>query len=202
MRKLLFIILTVIPTLLVAQKAPSSELLDKIMSENKRIKSIECPFTHTKYLPFMSENIISKGMFYYDINGKVCMDYIEPAGELLLINGDLFKMVANGKERKMNAQSKSKAGELSNLLFACFQGNLSGLNDCKITYEETADLYIMTVVMLKKSKMLPEILVLEYNKKDYSIERMKMEEDDGSFSLYELKGKKINTDITKDKFGK
>lgn len=179
---------------------PSAEFITKLKQENEKIISMTCPFSQEKKMEILENPIFSNGQFYYEKSDKVCMNYIDPKGDLMLINGELFVMIANGKSMEKNAQNKNKFGALKNLLFACFQGDLNALGDSNLDFEEDDNYFIINVEMKKKSRILPEKLYLKYDKKDFSISYMILHESNGNSTSYELKNKKINMKLDSSVF--
>ena len=104
-------------------------------------------------------------------------------------------MITHGKTQSKNAQNKNKFGSLKNLLFACFQGDLNSIGNCSFDYSEDASSYIIDVEMKKKNRILPDKLHLRYDKSNYLLTYMEMEESNGTKTIYKLEGKKINTSI-------
>ena len=76
------------------------QAIEKIASANAKYTSVTCPFTKTAHMAMMEKALVSKGKLIFSRPDKLKMEYSEPAGNLLDINGDSFVMV-NGK-RKMN----------------------------------------------------------------------------------------------------
>ncbi len=174
---------------------PTSDFINKLKSENEKVNTIVCPFNQEKHFEILENAILSKGTFYYQKDDKVCMSYNDPQGDLLLINGEQFVMITNGKTQSKNAQNKNKFGSLKNLLFACFQGDLNSIGNCSFNYSEDASSYIIDVEMKKKNRILPDKLHLRYDKSNYLLTYMEMEESNGTKTIYKLEGKKINTSI-------
>lgn len=176
---------------------PIDEFIVKLKQENEKISTITSHFKQTKTLPIMDEPIISEGSFYFDRNGKVCMEYTEPQGDILLINGETVQMITNGKQ----AQSKNRFAELKSLLISCFKGDLQQLGNCNFSLKNEKNLYVVTAEMNNgKAKGLPSKVILSYDQKDYTITSMEMDEANGNITLYQLSGKKNNQPIDESVF--
>lgn len=195
--KLFILVAFALGSFAVSAQQPVNEVISKLKQENEKISTISSHFKQTKTLPIMDEPIISEGSFYFDHNGKVCMDYTNPQGDILLINGETVQIVTNGKQ----SQSKNRFSELKSLLIACFKGDLNQLGNCKFTLVDSKTSYIIVAEMNKeKSKGLPQKVILTYDRKDCSISEMKMEEANGNTTLYQLSSKKINQPIEEQVF--
>ncbi len=187
-------------TLGLSAAEPSKEFINTLKIENEKIQTIVCPFNQEKHLEVFENPLKTNGTFYYQKDNKVCMSYDNPKGDLLLINGDQFVMITNGKTQNKNAQNKNKFGALKNLLFACFQGDLNSIGDCSFDYSEDSNHYIIVAEMKKKSRILPEKLLLKYDKKNFIISYMEMLESNGNKTVYILENKSINESVDTNVF--
>lgn len=75
------------------------EFESRLAKEAQTIQSIESDFTQVKYLDILDEKVTSKGKFYYQKSGKICMEYAQPVNYLIVINDSRLKIVADGKKR-------------------------------------------------------------------------------------------------------
>jgi outer membrane lipoprotein-sorting protein len=143
----------------------------------------------------MSEDISSSGKFFYCKPDRLLMKYEQPAGDLMLINKDQLVMVAEGKQSKASTKSSSRARTMKNILSSCLQGDMSLIDGVTLSCEETASSYVITAKLKKKTKSGVNKVVLDYDKSDLTLAVLRMDESDGSYTLYKLVNKVVNQTV-------
>ncbi|MDR2801877.1 MAG: outer membrane lipoprotein carrier protein LolA [Prevotellaceae bacterium] len=168
--------------------------LQKIKEANRAYTSITSPFKQTQHLVMLGENTSSAGMFYYRKPAYLSMKYTQPAGDLLLIDGNRFKLVVAGKEKKVSSKNAKMEG-MKTILSACLQGDVEQLNATKITCSKQAqDDVIVADINGKVNKSGVSRVIVRYDKTDYSPVSIQTIEPDGSYTLYELTGRIMNSE--------
>jgi outer membrane lipoprotein-sorting protein len=168
----------------------------KIQNGNKDYNTIVSSFKQTKFISMLGEDIVSAGTLYYNKPEQLSMKYTDPAGDLMLINGEQCVMTAAGKERKTTVKASAKIRGMKNILSASLKGNLHEMEAEKITMTETPQFYIVTAMVdgkLNKSGISK--VIVNYDKKNFVISSLRTEEADGSYTLYELNNPKVNAVI-------
>ncbi len=204
MKRIHLLVLTLICTLAVNAQIVSQTdfpVVQKIASGNSEYKTIVSKFKQTQHLAMMGEDMTSEGDFYYQKPEELTMRYTDPAGDLMMISGDRFVMVAAGKKRETSGKTNQKMQGMKAILSACLQGNVLQMGAEKVTLEETGKHYVLTAIIDKKSnKSNFDKVVASYDKKDLSLSVLQTIERDGSYTIYELSNKKFNTPIAPDTF--
>jgi outer membrane lipoprotein carrier protein len=178
-----------------AQNDSVDSIVEKIKRANLECTSISSDFIQIKHLSFMNEDVSSSGKFFYSKPDRLLMKYEQPAGDLMLINKDQLVMIAAGKYSKASAKSSSKARAMKNILSSCLQGNVSLIDGVTLSCEETADSYVITAKLKKKTKSGINKIVLNYDKSDLILAVLRMEESDGSYTAYKLVNKILNQSV-------
>lgn len=173
-----------------------SPVIEKIMQGNRTYTTIVSDFKQTQHLPIIEEDITTGGTFYYKKPEQLAMHYNDPAGDMMLLDGDKFIMVAAGKKREISAKSNPKMQGMKAILSACLQGNALQIGAEKITCEETANQYVVTAELSQGANESNFFKVVAgYDKKDLSLSVLKTIESDGSYTMYELSKKEFNKSI-------
>jgi outer membrane lipoprotein carrier protein len=178
-----------------AQSDSTDSIIEKIKQANVGCTSITSDFTQVKHLSFMNEDVSSNGKFFYSKPDRLLMRYEQPAGDLMLINNDQLVMIAAGKYSKASAKSSSRARTMKNILSSCLQGDVSLIDGVKLSSEETADSYVVTAQLKKKTKSGVNKVVLNYDKSNLTLTVLRMEEPDGSYTVYTLINKVLNQPV-------
>lgn len=176
-------------------------ILEKIKEKNAAYTTIEADFAQVKHMPFLEEDMLSGGKLYYSKPEKLSMWYTDPAGDLMLINGDNFVMIASGKRNETTSKN-AKMRAMKMILSACMEGDVLKAGTTSVSCEETPKYYIVTAELAggKNNKSNISKVVVHYDKKDGSVAILRTEEPDGTFNNYELINKKINQPVEEEKF--
>jgi len=67
----------------------------------------------------------SKGKFFYKKAQKICLEYTNPQGNLIVMNGVKFKIQTNGKATVVKMNSNPMMRQMGDMLTACMTGNLN-----------------------------------------------------------------------------
>ena len=167
------------------------KILEKIKQENLKHTSIDCNFKQTKHISILGEDIISEGLFHYEKPDKLSMQYTNPEGDLMSIDGDKFVMITSGKRNETSAKSNAKMRGMKTILSSCLQGDVLQMEAAAITCEEDAKYYIVTADINKKTnKSNISKVTTYYHKSNLTVSILRTEEQDGSYTVYELVDKK------------
>jgi outer membrane lipoprotein-sorting protein len=178
-----------------------SRIVEKIRVANTAYTSVTSRFKQTRHLSLLEEDIHSGGQFYYAKPDKLAMLYDEPAGDLMLINGDRFVMVNGGKRKETSAKNNTRMKGMKTVLSACLQGDMTLIGASSISCAETANAYLITAEINGKDNKSNIVKVtLTFEKANLTLSVLRTEEKDGSYTVYELVDKKIDQPINADIF--
>jgi outer membrane lipoprotein-sorting protein len=183
-----------------AQDGSADPIIEKIRQANLTYTSITSVFSQSKHVSFMDTIIRSTGQFFYSKPGRLLMRYKQPVGDLLLINKEQLVMIAAGKYSKASAKVSSKARTMKNILSSCLEGNVSLIDGVTVSSEELPNFYVVTAKLKKKTKSGIVRVVLTYDKSDFTLSVMRMEESDGSYTEYALENKVLNQPVADEIF--
>lgn len=168
-------------------------ILNKIKEKNTAYTTIEADFEQIKHMPFLEEDMLSGGEFYYNKPDQLIMRYTDPEGDLMQIDGDNFVMIASGKRNETTSKN-AKMRAMKMILSACMEGDVLKAGTTSVTCSETPKHYIVTAELMggKNNKSNISKVIVSYDKKDCSVSILRTEEPDGTFNEYQLKNKKIH----------
>lgn len=174
----------------------------KLELSTKEVKSIESSFTQIKHLDVFDNDITLKGKFYYKYNNKICLDYTGSLSYIIVINADKLKIVDNGKKSIVNLGSNKTMKEMQGMLTACMSGDISQLSsEYELEYFEDSKHFL--VVVKPKSKVVQEYIKdfhIYFDKKDMSVDKLRISENTTDYTDYLFGNKKFNTLQNDDKF--
>jgi outer membrane lipoprotein-sorting protein len=174
----------------------------KLNEMSKSVKTIESNFTQEKNLSILSKAINSKGYFCYKKENKVRWEYTEPYSYLVIIQGSKLFVKDKSNKKQYDTQSNKMFQELNNFLVGCINGDiLSKTSDYQIEYmENNVQFYVKLVPNSQKMKEMISEIHIYFDKKDYSVARLKMVEQGGDYTNIDFMNKKLNGTISDEKF--
>lgn len=181
---------------------PTVEFNAKLAAQSKVVKTIKCNFSQTKHAAALTKDARLSGVFYYNNDGRMCLLYSEPRGNQIVINGDRFAIETAGKRNVVSASSNPMLRQLSLMLRACMTGDVAMFNSgWQARYSEQGAEYIVELLPQdKRAKKYVSKVVLNFNKKDMSLNKMMMVEASGDYSNYEFTDKVFNVAIEESVF--
>lgn len=182
--------------------ASVSAFQEQLKKEAAAIKSIESDFTQEKYMDVFEEKVVSQGRFYYQKENKIRMDYTRPLDYRIIINGTKLKMVSEEKSSIVNLGSNPLMNEMKGMLSACMIGDLQSIGaSYQLEYFETPATYIVRVRPVSKSvQAYIRQIIITFDKKDLSVQKLRLAENTNDYTEYWFSGKKYNTLPNDEKF--
>jgi outer membrane lipoprotein-sorting protein len=174
----------------------------KLSEMSKSTNTIESNFTQEKNLSILSKAINSKGYFCYKKVNKVRWEYTEPYSYLVIIQGTKLFVKDKNNKKQYDTQSNKMFQELNNFLVGCINGDiLNKTKEYQVEYQENnLQYYVKLVPNDKKMRDMINEIHIYFNKKDYSVDRLKMVEQGGDYTNIEFVNKKLNGIISDEKF--
>lgn len=174
----------------------------KLKEATKTTNSVESDFTQNKNLSILAKPIISKGKFWYKKEKQVRWEYTEPYLYLIVIKDSKLFIKDKNNQKQYDTQSNKMFQQLNDFLIGCINGEiLNNTKDFDLTFKENELLYYVVLIpkVQKMKQMLSEINIY-FDKKDYSVSKLKMVEQGGDYTVIEFFNKKLNANISDEKF--
>jgi outer membrane lipoprotein-sorting protein len=177
-------------------------LKKKISGSSEINKTIESNFIQEKHMSIFTEPVTSKGRFSYKNKTMVRWEYTEPFEYVVVINNGKLSVRDNSKVNSYDMTANSAFLEINGKLNAIIKGDIVNDNkDFRIRYFENNSLYLLKLKPLSKDmKNFFKEIEICFDKKDISVSIIKMVELSGDFTEIKFIGKKINVEISDDKF--
>lgn len=180
----------------------SVETFKKKLSEvSVSVNSIESDFIQKKHMDILSQDITSNGKFYYQKPDKIRLEYTAPVSYLIVINGKKVKITSDGKSNTYEIGSNPTMKQMNQLLTACMTGNLNlSESDYKFEYKENPTSFLLVVRPQGTAKNYMTNIDIYLDKKDLSVQRLKLTESSGDYTEYTFSNKKFNASLSNEKF--
>ena len=168
----------------------------------EKTNTIKSDFIQEKNLSFLSEKIISKGLFYFKKENKIRWQYTEPFDYLIIINENKIYIKDEDRESKYDMASNKIFKEINKIITGCVQGDiLNNDKEYKIEYYENDNFYYVKLTPYsEKMKEFLSNINIYFDKKDFSVSKLEMIELSGDYTKIEFLNKKLNEEIPDEKF--
>ncbi len=207
MRKLMMILFCFLAIHSIAQH-PGYKLLANTDDFRKQFtraaqstNSIQCDFVQDKNLAMLSDKIVSTGKFWFKRENKVRMEYEKPSYYLLVINGSNIKTKDSQKENKVSAKSNKMFEQVNKMMIDCVQGTaLDNKSFTTQVFENTQTYLVELTPVVKSLQSVFKSITLTVDKKDYSVNKMQMDELSGDNTIISFLHKQMNVNIPDELF--
>jgi outer membrane lipoprotein-sorting protein len=179
-----------------------AEFKFKLNTLSAGIHTIESDFVQEKNLSVLSNKIISKGHFCFMKENNIRWEYMQPYKYLIIINKDKIFIKEEKNQKQYDIQSNKMFQEMNKFISGCIQGDiLKNDKDYKVSYFEDERYYFVKLVpnAEKMRQMLNEVQIW-FDRNDLTVSRIQMVESAGDYTRIDFTGKKLNTEISLEKF--
>lgn len=168
----------------------------------EKISSIKSQFIQEKHLSFLTENIISKGEFYFKNPGLLRWEYAEPFEYIIVFTDKNIFIKDEENISSFDTESNKMFSEVNNIMAGTIQGNL--FNDSErftVEYFENDKQYLMLLIpKMEEMKSMLQSIHIYIDKSDLSVAKIKMTESSDDYTSITFINRKLNTTIDNDKF--
>ena len=193
MKKTSRIIAALAALLCLSRSAYAQEGMETFMArlaENATVKSIDSRFTQTRSMAVFASDVVKEGNFSFRRPEEIRMDFDD--GDYIHISDKEFEMLSEGRLSRAKNSSNLMLGGLKRMLAACLSGDMKALvNGFESSLDEDAASYTLTLVPAARQRSMFSSLVLRFDKKDMSLDTMKMCEAGGDSTSWSFTRKKI-----------
>jgi outer membrane lipoprotein-sorting protein len=158
--------------------------------------SIKSDFVQEKNLSMLSEKIISKGKFWFKKESRVRMEYTQPYQYLMILSKDKVFIKDGEKENKISTRSNKLFQQINKIMIDCMQGTALNNPDFKTRiFENKTNSLIELTPVTKGLKDLFKSIVVNVDKKDFSVTSIEMLELSDDNTLIRFTNKELNAAI-------
>jgi outer membrane lipoprotein-sorting protein len=138
-----------------------------------KVKTIQADFVQEKNLSALTEKLISKGMFYFEKDNKVRLDYNSPFKYLMVMNNGKMLIKENGKTTKMDLRSNKVFEQVNRIMTDCVSGNALNNPSFSTKIVENGTLYKLEMTPIVKGlKDYFAMINIFIDKKDFTATRL------------------------------
>ncbi len=179
------------------QKMKNPEFFKKaLQTKNDTTYTIQSDFVQEKNLAVLSDKIITKGSFYFKKPKKLRWEYTDPFHYVTIINADDVMIEDKGNKSKFNMGNNKLFRQVNDLLVNLIQGRIFNDEDYSATILQNAHSYKVELIPVdQKMKDYIKTIHIVFNKKTLVVQKVKMIEESGDYTLINFKNKRLNQKI-------
>lgn len=185
-----------------ATAAQQQEMMQKITEASAQLKTLRCDFVQKKTISILSDEMLSEGRLFFKQKDKLRWEYTKPYIYEFVMNGDKVMINSGATKNIIDIQSSKLFREISQII-------VSGINGSGI-FEQTkftaqcmtgaSDHLVVLVPKQKEVKQLFHKIYVHFNKSDYTVNAVEIEELNGDKTFIEMKNKQINKELNDEIF--
>lgn len=161
------------------------------LKENAEVSRIDSRFTQTRSMAVFASDVVKEGSFSFRRPGEIRLDFDD--GDYIYMNDKEFEMLSEGRLTKTGKSSNPMLGGLRRMLSACLNGDMKALvNGFEPSLSEDGKSYTLVLVpSARQRSAMFSSLELRFDKRDMSLDTMKMCEPGGDYTSWSFTQKKI-----------
>lgn len=167
-----------------------------VNQKTEHITSIQTDFKQQKHLSFLANDITSSGKMFLTQDGKLKWAYIKPNKYSIIFTKNQIIINDNGEKSIVKGNQKMFQ-KLSHVIAGSVSGKLFDDNEFKISYFKSNTTY--RVKLLPKDKVLMSYIKavnLYFKKGNGTVQKVKLVEPSGDYTLIQFLNKKLNEPIS------
>ena len=185
-----------------ATETQKKEMMQKITEASEQLKTLRCDFVQKKTISILSDEMVSEGKMSFKQTNKLKWEYTKPYLYEFVMNGDKVMMNSGNTKNVIDVNSSKVFREISKIIVSGING--SGIFDTsKFTAQFKVGAKDNMVILMPKQKELKQMfsaIRLRFNKLDYTVNSVEIEEINGDVTHIEMKNKQINKELSDEVF--
>ena len=173
----------------------SGEFERELKAKNEGITSIVAEMTQTREVAVLSDVVNEEGNFYFQAPNNILLSFDD--GDYIKLSAEWFEMKSGANVTKRSASSNPMLKQLSAMLTACMNGDIASIAKGFTPTVTKSDKEWRVVLKPERGKGAAKIAEVEliFDRKDMSINRLKMVEKSGDYTMYTFRNKQFNMTI-------
>ena len=186
-----------------ATREQQQTMQESIAKSSADMNSLICDFEQVKELTILNEKMISKGKMYYRNDSRLRWEYQSPYFYTFLLNNNKILMKTESSQNVVDVKSSRLFQEIVRIMMSSING--TGLIDDSKSFTSTyhwgeRECQVIFVPVSKELKKMFSTIKLTFNKNDYTVDKVEMEEQSGGTTVIKLTQKRFNEIIEDEKF--
>ena len=172
-------------------------MTERITEASAKMKSLSCDFEQVKELSILDEKMISKGKMNYRQESRLRWEYLEPYTYLFVLNDKKLLMQAETTRNVMDVKSSKMFQEIVKIMMNSINGKgLTEIESFDNKYFTQGNKWVVELIPTQKEiKRIFSSITLTFNINDYTIDNVKLFEQNGDNTIITLLNKQFNKEI-------
>ena len=187
--------------------AQDDEMMQRAMERFKDMTSLTADVTQTKHNSMVTNDIVSKGNFYFKKPNKMCMSF-NNGKDMMLMDGENFTMVKDGVRNTANGGGNDQLQALKTIIKNFSAGQESDIDLSEIAdidMEKKGNLMVMTITPIvtdakAKRRQMFSSFVVTIDQKAGELKSLRMNEKGKNYTQYDFSNFKLNAPVNDSVF--
>lgn len=183
-------------------QSEDGDMMARLQERFKNMQTLTAPVTQIRHNALLTEDVTSKGTFYFKKLASMCLSFNNGA-DMLLMKGDQFIMVRDGKSTAMSGKGNTQMEALRTLLknFSAGQESDVSVDDfADVEVEKEGDLMVMTIIpriedAKARRKMLYSSFVVTVDTKAGELKSIRLNEKGNNYTHYDFGKFQLNAPV-------
>lgn len=171
------------------------ELLEKKLAQvAQNTTSLQSAFVQTKHLSVLSADIQSEGSLVYKAPNSLHWAYNAPLNYRIVLHQGQVTIDDDGRVQTYDLSSNPTFQKVNEMIMSSVKGELL-IDETEYRYEFKESKQQYLVELFPKQKKVQEFMAsiqVYFSKKDYVVERLKLLEQSGDYTVLDFKNKTTN----------
>lgn len=170
----------------------------KMHAVASKTNTLQSDFIQIKHLDVLSEDIESNGKLFFKKDNNLRWEYTEPLKYLIVLRNGKVSINDEGKVSSYDLSGNKSFRKINEMITRSIQGDLM-IDETEYQYQfkENGNLYLVELFPIeqKVQEFMKSIQVF-FSKNDFSVQKIKMMEQSGDYTLMTFKNQKVNESIS------
>lgn len=178
-----------------------AEFQQKLSTATASLKSLQADFVQTKHLALLADKITSKGLFSYQKEDKVRIEYKSPFQYLMVMNGGAIMVRDEQKSTRINTRNSKMMQSVNRIMVDCMNGKVFSNPDFKVSAfsSSSRDMLLLRPISVELQRIYANIEVY-FDKKDMDVAMLVLKEPNGDFTEMVFSGTRHNLALNESIF--
>ena len=190
--KVLFTLLALFVGLSASAQSLSEEFARELKAKSAGITSIDAEMTQTREVAVLADVVKKEGDFHFQAPNNILLSFDD--GDYIKLSAEWFEMKSGANVTRRSASSNPMFKQLSAMLTACMSGDVESIAKGFTPTITKSDKEWRVVLKPERGKGAAKIAEVEliFNRKDMSLDSLKMVEKSGDYTMYTFRNKQFN----------
>jgi outer membrane lipoprotein carrier protein len=183
-------------------RAQQQSIINKIISVESNVRTIQCNFVQTKRLSMLNDKMVSRGKMIYQRPNSLRWEYTSPYNYLFIINGAKVFIKSGGKRNAIDVKSSRIFQEITRIMMNSVTGkSLMSSSDFYVKMYASGDDWVADLTPKKRQmKNMFSTIRIYFDSNKSIVSKIEMFEKGGDKTEIELRNVQINTRVNEKAF--